>query len=135
MPLIFFHLNALKLLFFHFVHLNAFKLIDETYQNESSIIQDNAPIHQFFGAEKAYSRLDIDWVLIFNFCILYICKLQTPSYLPDINVIELVWADLKKYIRKHRAETLHDLIRLIRKFEKKLTPAYCKRYCDHVKTV
>ena len=55
-------------------------------------------------------------------------KKRTAAFLPDINVIELVWHDLEEYIRKHKCHILEDLVFYVRRFEKKLTPEYCRRY-------
>ena len=66
---------------------------------------------------QAYERNQINW-------------LRTPPYSPDINVIEMVWHDLKQFIRSKCPTTLYDLVKYVRKFEKKLTPEYCKRYTD-----
>ena len=56
--------------------------------------------------------------------------LRTPAYSPDINVIEMVWADLKNYLRSKCPQTMYHLVECVRKFERKLTPEYCKRYID-----
>ena len=52
---------------------------------------------------------------------------MTPAFSPDINIIEMVWADLKMYINKKSPKTIYDLVKCVRKFEKKCTPEYCKR--------
>ena len=46
-----------------------------------------------------------------------------------------MWADLKNYIRQKCPKTQYDLAKCVRKFEKKLTPEYCKKYADHVRNV
>ena len=35
-------------------------------------------------------------------------------------VLELIWADMKSYIRSKRAKTMYDLIKSIREYERKL---------------
>ena len=47
----------------------------------------------------------------------------------------MVWANLKKYIRDKCPKSLHDLIKCIRKFEKKCNWEFYKRYTDHTKKV
>ena len=66
---------------------------------------------------------------------IYLKKIRTPPYSPDINVIEMVWANLKRYIREKCPKSLHELIKCIRKFENKCNSEYYKRYADHTKKV
>ena len=66
---------------------------------------------------------------------IYLKKIRTPPYSPDINVIEMVWANLKRYIREKCPKSLHELIKFIRKFENKCNSEYYKRYADHTKKV
>ena len=50
-------------------------------------------------------------------------------------VLELIWADMKSYIRSKRAKTMYDLIKSIREYERKFTPEFCKRYSDKLHVV
>ena len=56
---------------------------------------------------------------------------------PDFNPIELVWNDLKFYLRtKIKPNNLQELIAAINRFwETKVTPEYCKSKIDHLETV
>ena len=54
------------------------------------LIQDNAPTHR---VNETFFLNQIRWV-------------KLPPYSPDINIIELVWADLKRYLRKKCLKTL-----------------------------
>ena len=60
---------------------------------------------------------------------------RTAAFSPDINIIELVWADLKQYLRKKKYSTLEEWVKGVRRFEQKLTPEYCRRYTMHEKEV
>ena len=54
--------------------------------------------------------------------------MKIPPYSPDINVIELVWAKLKKYLRKKLCRTQRELVYRINKFFKyKMSPANCQK--------
>ena len=62
--------------------------------------------------------------------------IKIPSYSPDINVIELMWHDLKFYIRKKQCHNLAELnYRIQRFFRYKLTVQKCRQYIDRIKAV
>lgn len=62
--------------------------------------------------------------------------MKIPPYSPDINVIELVWAKLKKYLRKKLCRTQRELVYRINKFFKyKMSPANCQKYINHINKV
>ncbi|CAF1081318.1 unnamed protein product [Brachionus calyciflorus] len=44
--------------------------------------------------------------------------LETPAQSPDINVIELVWSDLKRFVRSKQPKTVDDIVKSVRLFEK-----------------
>lgn len=60
-----------------------------------------------------------------------------PAQSPDFNPIELVWNDLKFYLRtKIKPNNLQELIAAINRFwETKVTPEYCNSKIDHLETV
>ncbi len=63
-------------------------------------------------------------------------KIKIPPYSPDINVIELVWAKLKKYTRKKVCRSKQALVYRIQKFfQYKMTPAKCQKYLNHMNHV
>ena len=46
-------------------------------------------------------------------------KTKLPPYSPDINVIELVWAELKRYLRKRLVTTPDEIMARVQKFYRK----------------
>lgn len=46
-----------------------------------------------------------------------------------------MWADLKRFVKKRRCYFVDDLAKVIREFEKKLTPQYCQGYIQKLKKV
>jgi hypothetical protein len=59
-----------------------------------------------------------------------------PPYSPDINVIECVWADLKRFLRKKLLRTKQEVAdRIALFFEQELTAEKCQNYIRHVNTV
>ena len=65
----------------------------------------------------------------------YIHWKRTAAYSPDINIIELVWSDLKRFLRERNCRSFDDLVLSVRLFEQKMTPDYCRRYINHLKVV
>ena len=61
---------------------------------------------------------------------------KLPPYSPDINIIELVWADLKRFLRK---KLLKDNIEIANRvklfFETSLTVEKCRNYINRVQEV
>jgi transposase len=63
---------------------------------------------------------------------LYI-QLKIPPYSPDINIIENIWASMKKYVRKESCSKDEEIkTRIVDFFDNKLE---CKNFVKHFKTV
>lgn len=58
-----------------------------------------------------------------------------PANSPDINIIELFWASLKKFIRSRSTNNLEDIKASIRAFFQALRPAHLQRYIEHFRIV
>ena len=62
--------------------------------------------------------------------------MKLPPYSPDINIIELVWADLKRFLRKKELKTREEICDRVELFYRNyLTVEKCRAYIGHVKTV
>jgi len=63
-------------------------------------------------------------------------KVKLPPYSPDINVIELVWAELKRFLRKRMLTTKQEVVdRAQLFFDRNLTLEKCRNYIRRVNTV
>lgn len=62
-------------------------------------------------------------------------KIKTPPNSPDLNPIEWVWADLKKFVSKKLCKTEQECISAIEEFKKTLTETKCKRYIKKLHSV
>jgi hypothetical protein len=62
-------------------------------------------------------------------------KPPIPAYSPDINIIEPVWNEMKKYVQKIPCYTIAALVQRIRIFIKNLNAERCSRYVKHFNTV
>lgn len=61
---------------------------------------------------------------------------KTPAESPDINPIEKIWADLKRFLRAFiKPKTKDELIRGIETYWGTLTAEKCTRYVDNVRKV
>ena len=59
-----------------------------------------------------------------------------PPYSPDINIIELVWAELKRFLRKKFLKTKQEIADRVRLFfDEVLTVEKCQIYIARVQKV
>jgi hypothetical protein len=92
-------------------------------QGDYRFIQDNDPKHVSRATKAWMLENDIRWW-------------ETPPESPDLNPIELVWHELKHYIRRHvKPMTKDELKNGILAFWAKMTPAKCEKYIGHMRKV
>ena len=107
-------------------HCNEFLLpfIVEHYVDGHSVHMDNAPWHTSNDTIAYIEENDIFWA-------------RTPAQSPDFNPIELVWHDLKDFIRSEIMPKCRDeLIAGVRFFwEQIVTVEYCNSKIDHLDRV
>ena len=85
--------------------------------------QDNDPKHCANYTKAYFTANNINWW-------------PTPPESPDLNPIENVWGTMKEFLRKdYKPQGLEDLKCGIKKFWKRLTPAVCTRYINHIQKV
>ena len=84
--------------------------------------QDNDPKHTSRYAKNFFNENDVFWW-------------ETPPESPDLNPIELLWHELKWYLRKHiKPSTKEELVAGIREFwTARMTKERCTRYIEHVR--
>ena len=62
--------------------------------------------------------------------------METPASSPDINPIEMVWSDMKRFLQREVKPRIKDeLIQGIKCYWETLTPQKCARYIDHIHKV
>ncbi|NP_001315129.1 uncharacterized protein LOC326903 [Danio rerio] len=93
--------------------------IRENFGVHHRFIQDNDPKHTAAG--KVIAAEDINWV-------------KTPAESPDLNPIEMVWHELKEYLRIEAQPTIKtELTAAIHKFWfEELTEAKCNKYINRL---
>ncbi len=95
-------------------------LLNAQFSNGHRFQQDNDPKHTSRWSQEYFRENEINWF-------------RTPASSPDLNPIENVWGTMKEYLRtKIRPRDLASLKYGIRRFWKKLTPATCSKYIDHI---
>ena len=82
------------------------------------VIADNLPSHKVAGVREAIeARAASLWFL--------------PSYSPDLNPIELVFAKLKQLLRGEAPRTIEALWSAVGRLLHRFTPAECANYFGH----
>ena len=100
-------------LFISILERSLVPFIKAVYPDGHRFIQDNNPKHCSNLARQYYAACGINWW-------------PTLPELPDLNPIELVWHELKEYIRREvKPRTKQDLITGIKAFWKTVSPAKC----------
>ncbi|CAF1072277.1 unnamed protein product [Brachionus calyciflorus] len=91
------------------------------YPGNCRLIQDNATPHSARSSIEFLNRNNIRWI-------------KLPAYSPDINIIELVWGELKNYVRKKYCPDIYSLkARVNRFFTTVMTIEKCRSYVQRVK--
>ena len=98
--------------------------VREVFPEGHRFQQDNDPKHTSTLAKDYYATSIINWR-------------TTPPESPDLNPIELIWHELRHFLRKtHKPRTKKELVNGISKFwEERMTAEKCSTYIDHLKKV
>ena len=62
-------------------------------------------------------------------------KVKSPSQLSDLNPIELMWADLKHFIRLKQCKTVNEIAFAVKEYHNLLTPEKCAAFISHFRKV
>lgn len=95
--------------------------VEQVYPDGHRFQQDNDPKHKSKLAQEFMGNNGINW---------WKCW---PSESPDLNPIEMVWNQMKRYIAKKEPQTKQELVSSILHFwTTEMTVRQCNRYIDHV---
>ena len=63
-------------------------------------------------------------------------KVKLPPFSPDINIIELVWAEMKRFLRKKKLKNRQEVADRVRLFfERHLNAEKCQNYINRIHEV
>ena len=94
--------------------------IHDVFPDHHRFQQDNDPKHCARFTKAYFDTNNVNWW-------------PTTPESPDMNPIENVWGALKEFLRnEYKPRGLADLKAGIREFWKRLTPAACSRYINHI---
>ena len=97
--------------------------ITEVYPDGHKFIQDNDPKHKSKRATDYIKANGVNW-----YC--------TPAESPDMNPIENLWHEMKKYIRREvKPKTKEELVDGIQEFWSTVSGEKCRKYIRHLQKV
>lgn len=98
--------------------------IDENYPHYHRLHMDNAPSHSSYSTKL--------FLMLRN-----VIHFKTPAQSPDLNPIELVWNDMKYFIKTEvKPNSIHELIEGVMFFwNNKVTINYCQSKIGHLQRV
>jgi len=80
-------------------------------------------------------KLYLIFLIICILCIFLNKKLKSPALSPDLNPIEMVWNEMKQFVKRKNCKTQNEFEQAVFEFQSKLTPEKCKKYIDRLKNV
>lgn len=111
-PFATFTTNMDKNLYKEIIEYYFYPFVAEKYNYTAYLHQDNDPKHTSALCMTSLIDSGINWI-------------RSPPFSPDLNPIEWVWSDLKRFVRKQKCKTKNEVITAIKKFYEKITPEYC----------
>ena len=110
-------------LFIEILKKSLLPFIKDVYPDGHRFVQDNDPKHCSLAARQFYEESGIMWW-------------PTPPESPDLNPIEMLWHELKEFIRRVvKPTSKQQLIDGIKAFWETVTPEKCQKYIGHMKKV
>ena len=110
-----FNCNMDYLMYREIINTHLFPFVAENFNYNAKQHQDNDRKHSSRICTEALKNVNIDWV-------------KSPPQSPDLNPIEWVWVDLKRYVRKQFCSSEKELITAVKQFWGKMTPMYCSNF-------
>ncbi len=102
--------------------------------------QDNDPKHKSKLCVEALNNVKIkqvnnllNIVIIFDSQLSF--KIRSPPQSPDLNPIEMMWSEMKSFIKSRSCKTKIQIVNSIHLFSKQLTPQRCQANINKVKEV
>lgn len=84
--------------------------------------QDNDPKHTSKKCIEFLNESGVKWI-------------KSPSKSPDLNPIEMLWHEMKEFIRKRFCQTPEEVVFAILDWCDTITQEKCKKYIDHLPMV
>ena len=110
-------------LFIEILRPSLLPFIEAVYPDGHRFVQDNDPKHCSRAARRFYEEAGIMWW-------------PTPAESPDLNPIEMLWHELKEYIRRVvKPRTKQELINGIKAIWATVTVEKYQRYINHLQKV
>ena len=99
-----------------------YPFVAKSFNYNAKLHQDNDPKHSSVLCRTTLKEANIEWV-------------KAPPQSPDLNPVEWVWSDLKRFVRAQFCRTTTDVVNAIQKFHEQMTPQYCAKYINRLQKV
>jgi len=89
------------------------------FENGQTLIMDRHPVHQAKTVQQFLNKNNIKFIYL-------------PAYSPELNPIEEAFSKIKQYIKKQKARTINQLLKVLKTAFKIITNTDVKGYFNHV---
>ena len=121
-----------------------FPFMAAKYNFDCFLHQDNDGKHTSNICTASLNENNVPWVRNFGhfylrkswlFKLISIIKFISPPYSPDLNPIEMVWNEMKNFVKSKFCKTPEEVANAIEEFRLSLTSEKCQNYINRIHKV
>ncbi|KIH64934.1 hypothetical protein ANCDUO_04745 [Ancylostoma duodenale] len=92
---------------------------ESTVQGYAKLVQNNSPVHKSRYTTQKLASWGVN-------------VLEWPPESPDLNPLELIWGNMKYFVRRKNVHNLNALREAVLEYWRSLTPEICSRYVNNI---